>query len=78
MSGESVVLPDGRTVAVRPVGFSELSNDFSEYLTDDQTLVRIKHVVTKILELDELDEFGNRRYVVHTQAVVVTHESRNF
>ena len=60
------------------VGFTALSEEFNEYMTDDNVLIRVKHVVTTVLETDQLDENGHRTYAIHSQAVVATHEAEDF
>lgn len=67
---ESFTLPDGRVVPARPVGFTTLCEEFSEYLTDDHTLIRVKHVATQILESETVDATGQRSYAVLSQAVL--------
>ena len=78
MAYESFNLPDGRVVLARPIGFTTLSEEFSEYLTDSHTLIRVKHVATQILESEAADETGQRSYAVLSQAVLSVHDTAEF
>jgi hypothetical protein len=78
MAIERLALPDGRVVEARAVGFTSLVEDFNEYVTDDNVLIRVKHVATKILVTDETDADGAPRYVVHSEMVVASSEPSPF
>ena len=64
-------LPDGRTVSAEEIDFRAVTEQWSEYVLGDGTVVRIRPIATEMLRLeDEYDQQGNPVYVVNAQQVV--------
>lgn len=63
--------PDGREVEATVRTFRTESEHFNEYLVDDNTVIKLKVVVTEILRAEgEYADDGNPAYLVRTQNVV--------
>ena len=47
------------------------SERWNEYTTEDGTLIRVRHIVTRITRLDERNQDGEPIYCINTQAAIV-------
>lgn len=64
-------LPDGTEAQAEVVGFRPGAEHWNEYLLDDQTLLKIKVVVTEVLRVEgQYDQAGNPAYVVNSTNVL--------
>jgi hypothetical protein len=64
-------LPDGSEIEAEVIGHRTSGEHWSEYLLEDQTVLRLKPVVTEILRLEgQYDPMGNPVYVVQSTNVV--------
>ncbi len=65
--------PDGQEHEVESIGFRSSGEHFNEYLLDDGTVLKIKLVVTEILQIkDTYDQQGNPAYMaLHSQVMAV-------
>ena len=64
-------LPDGRTVSAEEMSFRTVAEEWSEYVLEDGTVVRLRPVAIDMLRLEgEFDPQGNPVYVVNAQQVV--------
>jgi hypothetical protein len=65
-------LPDGQSVDAEEMTFRSPGENWSEYLVDDGTVIRIKPVALEIMRLvDQYDQSGNPIYVMNSQNVMV-------
>nr|MDO8080990.1 hypothetical protein [Candidatus Freyarchaeota archaeon] len=66
-----LMLPDGKEVNGVEVGFSVVSEKWNEYKLENGKVLKVKPVVLKVYELDELDPLtGEPDYLVRSQTVV--------
>lgn len=67
----TIRLPDGSEVEADVIGFRTNAEHFNEYLLDDQTVLKLKPVVTEIVRLEgQYDAMGNPVYFVQSTNVV--------
>ena len=66
-----LTLPDGTEVEADVIGFRTNAEHFNEYLLDDQTVLKLKPVVTEIIRVEgQYDSMGNPVYLVQSTNVV--------
>ena len=66
-----ITLPDGRTVDAIALGFQAGGEHWNEYLADDQSVIRIKLVVSDVFRLeDQYDPEGNPMYLVKSTNIM--------
>ena len=64
-------LPDGREVNGVEIGFKAVSEEWSEFILENGKVLRVKPVVLKVYELDDLDPLtGEPDYLVRSQTVI--------
>jgi len=69
---------DGREVDATVLTFRTNSENFNEYLLDDNTVIKLKVVVTEVMRLEgEYDSMGNPSYFVQSTNVVSVDASDN-
>jgi hypothetical protein len=67
----TIRLPNGDEVEADVIGFRTNAEYFSEYLLEDQTVLKLKPVVTEIVRLEgQYDTMGNPVYIVQSTNVV--------
>ncbi len=70
MERKKTVMFNGQPVEAVEVGFRSSGENWNEYLADDQTVIRIKLVVTEVLRLEgQFDPDGNPVYLVKSANV---------
>ena len=68
----SMRMPDGRDAMAEEMTFRSPGENWSEYLTDDGSVIRIKPVVMEIFKIEgEYDQQGNPVYFINAQQVMV-------
>jgi hypothetical protein len=66
-----VLGPDGQMHDATLMTFRTTSEDFNEYLLDDNTVLKLKMVVTDVARIDGMyDQFGNPIYIVQSTNVL--------
>lgn len=64
--------PDGRQVQAEELTFRSPGENWTEYLIEDGTLIKIKPVATEVLRVEgEFDPSGNPVYIMNAQQIVV-------
>jgi hypothetical protein len=66
-----ITLPNGQQVEASVLTFRTTNEDFSEYLLDDGTVVKLKVVVTDVARVEGIfDPQGNPLYIVQSTNVM--------
>jgi hypothetical protein len=60
----------GQPVNAEQVGFTPISEGFSEYKLSDGKKMKIRIVLAEVYRLDELDDMGRNNYFIKSQPVV--------
>ncbi len=68
---KKIALPDGTKEDAEKVEVNSSTEHWNEYLLEDNTIVKLKTVVTEVWRLEgEYDADGNPRYVVRSTNVL--------
>lgn len=67
----------GQTVNAEQLGFTPVSEGFSEYKLSDGNMMRIRIVLAEVYRMDEVDEAtGKHNYYIKSQPVVSIEEPK--
>ncbi|MBM3252910.1 MAG: hypothetical protein FJZ16_01495 [Candidatus Omnitrophica bacterium] len=73
-----IKLPDGREVDATPIEINQASEQWSHYLLDDGSTLKVKLVVTKVSRIDNVyDVEGNPVYFFQSTNVTSVNSPEN-